>query len=98
MRGHVLRFGKIGSRALIECGIQIIDLNQNPVRYAVVAVAAVLIRRRWKVAGEWIDPCTRTDLVWSPFRPADVRIRAPRAKMAAGLAIIGVTRAANRIF
>ena len=62
VRGHVLRLGKI-ARALIECGIQIIDLNQNPVRYAIVAVTAVLIRRRWKVAGEWIDPCTRTDLV-----------------------------------
>jgi hypothetical protein len=62
VRGHVLRFGKI-ARALIECGIQIIDLNQNPMRYAIVAVTAVLIRRLWKVAGEWIDPCTRTDLV-----------------------------------
>ena len=62
VRGHVLRFGKI-ARAWIQRGIQIIDLHQNPMRYAVVVVAAVLVRCRWKVAGKWIDPCTRTDLV-----------------------------------
>ena len=62
VRGHVLRFGKIG-RAWVQCGIQIIDLHQNPVRHAIVVVAAVIVRRRWKVASEWIDPCTRTDLV-----------------------------------
>ena len=32
-------------------------------RYPIVVVAAVLIRRRWKVAGKWIDPRAGTDLV-----------------------------------
>lgn len=62
VRGHVLRFDKI-ARSLVQCGIQIIDLHQNPVRYAIVAMTAVLVRGRWKVAGKWIDPCSRTDLV-----------------------------------
>jgi hypothetical protein len=62
VRGHVLRFDKI-ARAWVQCGIQIIDLHQNPMRYAIVIVAAVLVRRRWKVAGKWINPCSRTDLV-----------------------------------
>jgi len=62
VRRYILRFGKI-ARALIECCIQIIDLHQNPVRYAVVAVATVIIGARWKVTGEWIDPGTRTDSV-----------------------------------
>ena len=97
MRGHVLRFDKI-ARAWVQCGIQIIDLHQNPMRYAIVVVAAVLVRRRWKVAGKWIDPCTRTDLVLVAIEACRLRIGAPRAKMGTGLAIIGVTRAANRIF
>ena len=61
VRGHVLRFSKIAG-ACIQRGIQVIDLHDNPVRDAIMIVAAVLVRRRWKVAGKWIDPRSRTDL------------------------------------
>ena len=61
-RGDILRFSKVG-RALIKVVVEIIDLNANPVRHAVVVVAAVIVRSRWKVTSEWIDPGARTDLV-----------------------------------
>jgi hypothetical protein len=59
--GDVLRFSKIG-RALIQRGVEVVDFHENPVRHAVVVVAAVIVRIRWKVTGEWIDPRARTDL------------------------------------
>lgn len=43
VRGHILCFGKI-SRAGIERSVQITNLNPNPVRYAVMVVAVVVIR------------------------------------------------------
>jgi hypothetical protein len=56
----ILGFGEV-RRALIEVLIQIIDFNPDPMRYAVVRVAAVAVRRGWERAGERIDPCARTD-------------------------------------
>jgi hypothetical protein len=58
----VLRLGKIG-RSRIKCGVQIVDLNPNPVRYAVVAVTAVVVRSRRKFPGKGIYPGARTDAV-----------------------------------
>jgi len=56
-RCDILRFGKIG-RTLVQRCVQVIDLNANPVRYAVVIVAGVVVGIRRKVAGERIDPGT----------------------------------------
>jgi len=56
-RCDILRFGKIG-RTLVQRCVQVIDLNANPVRYAVVIVAGVVVGIRQKVAGERIDPGT----------------------------------------
>ena len=61
-RGDILRFSKIG-RALIECRVEIVHVHENPVRHAVVVVPAVVVRSRWKVTSEGIDPRARTDLV-----------------------------------
>src|SRR5262249_40521534 len=65
-RGHILRFSKVG-RALIKRCVEVVGFHENPVRYAVVVVAAVIVRIRWKVASEWIDPGTRTDLGLVPI-------------------------------
>ena len=56
----ILRFGEV-RRAWIQVLVQIIDFNPDPMRYAVVRMAAVVVRGRWKSAGEGIDPCARTD-------------------------------------
>ena len=62
VRTRVLRFGKI-ARALIECCVQIVDLNENTVRCAIVRMAAVIVGIRRKGARERIDPGARADLV-----------------------------------
>ena len=56
----ILGFGEV-RRALIQVLVQIIDLNPDPVRYSVVCVATMIVRRGWKGACEGIDPTTRTD-------------------------------------
>jgi hypothetical protein len=61
-RGDILRFGKIG-RALIKCCVEIVDFHENAMRHAVVVMTAMIVRRRRKVASEWIDPRARTNLV-----------------------------------
>ena len=58
--GDVVGFSEI-ARARIERGVQVIDLNENPVRHAVVRVTAVVVRRRARIsprveAGKRIDP------------------------------------------
>ena len=60
VRSYILRFGKVG-RALVQVLVQIIDFNPDPMRYAVVCVAAVIVCRGWKSPGERIDPGARTD-------------------------------------
>src|SRR6202043_2578746 len=50
MRSYVLRFGVI-RRARIQRRVQIIGLNTNPVRYAVVCVASVVVCSRWEDSG-----------------------------------------------
>jgi hypothetical protein len=54
-RIQVLRFHEIGCTC-IECCVQIIDINANPVRYAVMCVAVVIGRSGRKRAGKRIDP------------------------------------------
>ena len=56
----VLGFGEV-RRALIQVLIQIIDFNPDPMRYTVVRMAAVVVRRGRVRASERIDPCARTD-------------------------------------
>jgi len=56
----ILRFGEVG-RAWIQVLVQITDFNPDPMRYTVVRMAAVVVRGRWKSAGERIDPRARTD-------------------------------------
>ena len=58
--GDVLGFSEI-ARARIERGVQVIDLNENPVRHAVVCVPTVVVWRRARIsprveAGKRIDP------------------------------------------
>ena len=54
-RVQVCRFREIGCTC-IECCVQIIDINANPVRYAVMSVAVVIGRGGRKRAGKRIDP------------------------------------------
>ena len=97
MRSDVLRFGKIRRTRIQRC-VQIINVNSNPVRYAVVVVAAVIVRVRWKDARERVHPRAGTDLVLVGIEPGAVRIRAPRAQLNARTAIIHVTGAADAVF
>jgi len=60
MRADVGGFAKVG-RAGVLPRDQVTRLHQDSVRYAVVIVAAVVVRVRWERSGERIDPCTRTD-------------------------------------
>jgi len=62
MRSNISGFGEI-DRALIHCCVQVIDLHKDPVRYAIMGMAAVVVRGRWKIASEGINPGTRSDLV-----------------------------------
>ncbi|PYL65098.1 MAG: hypothetical protein DMF20_09300 [Verrucomicrobia bacterium] len=55
-------FSKI-FRALIECCVEVVNVHENPVRQAVVVVAAVIVCGRWKVTSKWIDPRARPNLV-----------------------------------
>jgi len=66
-RGDILRFSKIGC-ALIERCVQIIGLNTNTMRHAVVYVAGVVVWRGLRIAprekpGKGIDPCARPQAV-----------------------------------
>ena len=60
MGSHILGLGEIGRPRILRC-VQVIDLNNNPVRYVGVHVSGVIIWRRlrvasWEKAGERIDP------------------------------------------
>lgn len=62
MGSDILSFGEVG-RALIQGLIQVICFNPDPMRYTVVRMAAVVVRRGWVRASERIDPSARTDAV-----------------------------------
>ena len=57
MRRNIGSFDKIGS-ALVLCWVEVASLNTDPVRYAVMDVAGVVVSSSWKSSGERIDPCT----------------------------------------
>ncbi len=61
MRAEVCRFSEVG-RIRVEVCIQVVDLDPDPVRHAVMGVAGMIVGARWERAGERIDPCARTDL------------------------------------
>jgi hypothetical protein len=75
MRGNILGFGEVG-RALIKVLVQIIDLNPNPVRDAIVRVATMIVGGRWISAGEWINPAARADAVLPTIKVGRVWVRA----------------------
>lgn len=77
VRGHVLRFSEIG-RALVERGVQVISLNDNPVRYAIVRMTAVVVRVRRIRTGERIDPGARTQ-IWPRIETGGIGVGASRA-------------------
>ncbi len=60
VRTKISGFAKI-SRTRILCGVQVADINPDPVRHAVVMVASVIVGARWKGSGKRIDPGARAD-------------------------------------
>ena len=69
MRGHVLRFGEI-CRARINRCVQVVDLNQDPVRYPVVDVAVVIVRDSdGKTPVNGLTQAREPMPTWSAFRP-----------------------------
>ena len=62
MRANVGGFAKIGRARILRC-VQVSHVHQDPVRYAIVDVAAVVVGAGWERSGERIDPRARTDQV-----------------------------------
>jgi len=61
MRYDILRFGKI-RRPWVHGWVQVVNVNQDPVRRYVVIVARVIVRCLTReIPGEWVDPRARTD-------------------------------------
>ena len=72
-RGDILRFGEVG-RALIEVVFEIVHFHENPVRHAVVGVAAVIVGRLRVVGKMPVKGLTHARepiWSWSPFKPAE---------------------------
>lgn len=78
MRSKICGFTEI-RRIWIQCGVQVVDLDPDPVRHAVVSVAGVIIRGGREGPGERIDPSARTDAVLIAIQARDVWIGAARA-------------------
>jgi len=55
MRANVCGFAKIPG-IWIHCCVQVVDLNPDPMRHAVVVVAVVVVGGRWEGASKGIDP------------------------------------------
>ena len=62
MRANVGGFAKV-ARSRICPRSQVSHVNQDPVGYAVVVVAAVIVGIRGERSGERIDPGARTDAI-----------------------------------
>lgn len=86
--GDVLRFSEIG-RTRVDCGVQVVSLNDDPMRHAIVRVTTVTVRVCRIRTGERIDPCPRTQ-AWPGIKTGGIRIGAPRAQIGAGSATAGV--------
>jgi len=62
MRGNIGCFAKVDCTRILPC-VQVSHVNQDPVRYAVVRVAGVVICGRGECASERIDPGAGADAV-----------------------------------
>ena len=96
-RGNVSGFGKV-ARAYVLRGVEIVNLHPNPVRYAIVGVASVVVCTRREISRERVDPCARSDLGLDAIQAGDIRIGAARAKVRADSATAGVAGAADAFF
>src|SRR5215471_4844689 len=90
MWSHVLRLGKI-TGARIERRVEIVDLNPDPVRYAVVAVAVVVVGVGRERSGKRIDPGTRPDAELVGVQAGRIWVGAARAQLNALAATTGIT-------
>ena len=72
-------FREIG-RTLIQRCVQVINLNHDPVRYAVVRVATVVVGRRWISTGERIDPGARTHAALAAIQAGRIGVGTSRAR------------------
>ena len=97
VRADVGSFTKITGARILRWD-QITRLHQDPVRHAIMAMAAVIIGGRRKGTGERIYPGTRADAVLVTVKARSVRVRTARAQMRTCLATAGVTIAANGVF
>ena len=91
--GDVLRFSEIG-RTCVQRGVQVVSLNDDPVRYAIVCVTTVIVGRRlrvcaWVRPGKRIDPGARTQ-VWPSIEAGGIGVGTSRAQIGAGGATAGV--------
>jgi len=75
---NVCRFAKIAC-PLIERCVQVANLDPNPVRHAIVVVAAVVVGGRWEGARKGIDPGAGTDATLIAVQARHVRVGASRA-------------------
>ena len=60
VRTKISGFAKISRTRILRC-VQVADVNPDPVRYAIVMVARVIVGARWKRSGKGIDPGARAD-------------------------------------
>lgn len=77
MRTNVCGFSKIDC-ARILCRVQVANLDPDPVRHAVVVVAAVVVSGRWERSSKGIDPGARTDASLIAIQARHVRVGAAR--------------------
>jgi len=97
MRADVSRFAKIaGSRILRRD--QITRLHNDPVRHAIMAMAAMIIGGTRKRTSERVNPGARADASLITIEARSVWVGTARAQMRTCLAATGVTIAANEVF
>src|ERR1043166_7164816 len=94
MRADVCRLSKVARPSVLR-GVEIANVHPDPVRHAIVTVAAVVVRIRREISRERIDPCARSDLVLVAVQAGGVRVGTSRAEMRSCLAITGVTCSAD---
>jgi len=97
VRANVGRFTKIG-RAWIPRWGQVSHVNENPMGYAIVVVAGVVVIIRWESSGKGIDPCAGSNQILVAIQPRDLWVGASRTEMGACFATRGVTSGADGLF
>ena len=97
VRDDVFRFGKIRCAHVHRC-VQVVNVNQNPVRRYVMNVTSVVVRvwTLWEISCEWIDPGARTDAGLAAVQTGPVCIGAAGAKMAAAYTVASETATVGR--